>query len=833
MIAITENRLIFICGPRNLVLSDALQRHIYHFSFTQPRILPWAPSTPLTQEIAKIGSGLGVLFLNRGRLHMPLQGCGGRPSPLFSPDNEVTVDPVTGIRSCVVDPMSESPIGFLCEGKIEPKECMKFLLDENGRVITAPPPHSYWDIQNDGHFVVAKYFDQLPLPPISGKCRCIDPETGQVKAKIEIRSKTDYICDITSMIERNTSQPIRGPWCSVVLQPGSTLTIRFPAEDVNTEPSEKDSPPGMPPQKRPKYVFDTGFMPKDLATLRQLASVYGFDIYDQISYHDAISGDALQLDVSQMGRGEVNLSYHADKPMALLHGTNSFYYHWTFISGDKNVAKKIRATINVAFAFTHHYRTIGCDRGTPSVFDPDISQKHCSAKSMGNGIGDVYECKAHIKEGFRQAGIYCRPDEELLPHNCESMGYDLHKNRIISIPGSLRNATTCPSQGFQLFDYFFRDYSPVSYACFCVDQRGYEKSRLIVTSHHHEKFTYMVNREKASYTLIPYVLLPWREVGLSKRQISPKSIMLNNISQESVFLQVGRTLFLTCGIAADGSSNCDCINHCIDEDFPAKWLPSQLEEFYYSVNETSDAIELVKTAYVDTIATTPGGLIFGYHNEENGTQCSTLVIQSTMDAILISKNPIHQQYVPMAFVCGKTPEPSDLSVTTRNVSASNAHPHRLSKVMGLSIGYTWYVVQVNVQTTDPHMQGCGVTYESTDLFKPETPQLYDADGRLQFGCNIDLNAAKETAFYCPAPYVLDPPNCFSQVYVDGEVRNTRDISESLVASRSNHFVILSLDSSLVGPGETLRQTPPLECRCVTTKGVVLSTIQIENYYSKW
>ncbi|GBE62222.1 hypothetical protein, conserved [Babesia ovata] len=114
--------------------------------------------------------------------------------------------------------------------------------------------------------------------------------------------------------------------------------------------------------------------------------------------------------------------------------------------------------------------------------------------------------------------------------------------------------------------------------------------------------------------------------------------------------------------------------------------------------------------------------------------------------------------------------------------------------------YTWHVLNVNVQTTDPYMQGCGVTYASDELFKPETPQIYDANGQPQFGCKIDIQAAKEAAFYCPAPYLLDPPNCFRQVLVDGTVKNTHDLSDSLVASRSNHFVILSFDSSLVGPG---------------------------------
>ncbi|CDR97668.1 hypothetical protein BBBOND_0401600 [Babesia bigemina] len=139
---------------------------------------------------------------------------------------------------------------------------------------------------------------------------------------------------------------------------------------------------------------------------------------------------------------------------------------------------------------------------------------------------------------------------------------------------------------------------------------------------------------------------------------------------------------------------------------------------------------------------------------------------------------------------------------------------------------------VAVVVTDPYLQGCGVTYGSAELFKPETPKLYNAEGQ-EIGCKIDLQAARKAAFYCPVPYLLDPPGCFNQVYVEDEVKSLSDISQSLVASHSNHFVTLKFNSELVGPGETLSQTPPLECRCVTIKGIVLSTLQIENYYYKY
>ncbi|GBE61823.1 hypothetical protein, conserved [Babesia ovata] len=94
LFAMTERRLIFICGPRDLVLSDTLQRHLDSLNgFGQMQALPWTSNIPLAHEMSKIGHGIGIFFLYSGSTHLPLQGCGSRPSPLFHADSEVTVDP--------------------------------------------------------------------------------------------------------------------------------------------------------------------------------------------------------------------------------------------------------------------------------------------------------------------------------------------------------------------------------------------------------------------------------------------------------------------------------------------------------------------------------------------------------------------------------------------------------------------------------------------------------------------------------------------------------------------------------------------------------------------
>ncbi|CDR98018.1 hypothetical protein BBBOND_0405030 [Babesia bigemina] len=829
--AVTDHRLIFVCGPKDLVLSAALQRRLDALDgYAETQKYPWSPATPLTEEIEKMGRtvGLGVLFLYREHLTVLLQGCGSRPSPLFDPDVEVTVDRATGTRSCVANPISRSPIGFLCEGKIEPEDCMRYLLDQNGEVVVAPEPYSYLKFY-DTRWVVARYFNSLALPPFQGECRCIDSETGQVKARIEVRSKTEYICDITGKIFRNRVRPIRGHWCSVVLHPGSTLTIRFPIDSATTisgEDSDEHRQLGPPSQKRAKYLFETGFQPTDLKRMRQLKNHDGFNLYYDVSYRRIIAGDALELDVSKMSQGEVKLIYHMNEPLALRSGPNSFFYHWTLNAVSKYIFDRIRATVKVSFAFTHRYTILGCDREQRRVFNDKISRKYCSTKWMGNGVGNIYECLYQNTPQISIVGIYCSTGEELLPNNCESTAYDLNTNRIMPLPAYVRNMTPYPMQRFQVFDIAFHTTNAFSCACVCVDQRGYERSRLVLQSNDHKHYVYEILRKDAPHPILPYAVLPWREVGLwSDERSLLRSFVLYNVYTTSHILHVGKTLWLDCGVGSETPPHSAPNDVASNGRRAASWLPYYTQHFYYTVNHTASGPEIIRKTYGESIASTGGFRIVD--NDPQIRSYQRMMIQSHMNAVLVSKDPVHKKFVPMTFVCGRNPDPSDLTVVSGDVSAST-----ISHVTASSAQYASYLVQVAVEMTDPYMQGCGVTYLSTELFRPETPKLYDADGELQFGCQIDIETAKEAAFYCPAPYVLDPPNCFDQVYVNGEVKNLTEISKSLIASASSHFVTLLFDSARIGPGETLHQTPPLECRCVTIKGIVLSTIHIENYYSK-
>ncbi|CDR97766.1 hypothetical protein BBBOND_0402540 [Babesia bigemina] len=827
--AITEERLVFICGPRDVVLSDALQGQLARLREIDEREVYLSdPTTSLVDEISKIGKGLGVVFLRRGLNHQLLQGCGSRPSKLFAPDNDVTVDHVTGTRSCVVNPMSTLRTGFVCKGRIEPNDCMKYLLYED-RVVAAPRPYLYRYFNTHKPWVVARYFNDVALPRFNGECRCIDPETGHVKARMEIRWKTEYVCDIASIIARNRFKPIRGPWCSVMLHPGATLTIKLPKQIVKSAAAdsefeedgdiEEDASTAALSQMPSIHEYETEFKPDTSLTLRQLQTIHDIDLYDEILIHEAFTGDVLEVDVSQMERGEVKLKYRMDRPLALRKGYNSFLYHWTFISRNEYVLEKIRAVVNVSFAPSYRYKIVGCDRCRPGMFHSASDFDFLTIKEIGYGVGETSEWVLNVRSGEKQAGIRCGHNEELFPNNCESTLYDLSSNQITPFPTSVRNVTLYPVRGFQVFEMSFQNV-PVSHACSCVDEHGYETSRLILRSNRREEYEYTVSREEANQRLLPYSLLPWSEVAFLYGDRTPmQSITLHNMPQRPIKLHSGTEFIMRCVMdhaLYNGGNNAVG---------PPTWLPHFPIYYHYKVYTTAEGDRLIKKPHDERIAGTRGGfkvILSDYTDEYFDFR-----IKSDSGAILVSTDPDHSEYVPMTFVCGKELSESDFGQINDEEAAAAIPP----PVAPLE-EYTWNVIQIDVEMTDPYMQGCGVTYGSDKLFKPETPKLYDSIGRQRIGCTIYLQAAKEAAFYCPAPYVRDPPGCFDQVYVDAELKNLSDISQSLEVSHTNHFVTLKLNSELVGPYETLRQNPPLECRCVTIKGIVLSTIQIENYYAK-
>ncbi|CDR97347.1 hypothetical protein BBBOND_0312500 [Babesia bigemina] len=816
ILAMTESRFIFICGPKTLVVSDDIEREIYHLSDITDDTHPNS-SRPLHRRVGRNLKDIGVLFLNRGRTSGWFYGCGMLDSPLFPRDNNVSLDLRTDVMSCVVDPMTTRTIGFTCDGIVEPPGCNGLLSWYTEPAI----PRISTDVRV---WMTGRIFNDLALPEYDEMCICKHSDTYEVKSIIHFRSQNVYTCDIAGLLDRHRRRPISGPWCSVVLHPGSTLTIKFPTFIIDKDSETSDLiMMGI-------NSNDLGFGPRDLEILRQLKSIDDFNSYEEVPYNQALAGNALELDVSEVEGGEVKLKYRKGRPLALRNGANRFEFHWTMVNAKHGRIHRTVATVSLALAFTHRYDDLGFDVVKQkdvdlySVFNPEKKKKYTSVRRKGNGIGDVYEYRVPIDVASEPAVIYCKSDR-MLPKNCGYESYDLLNNRVVGMGMGSTRVRESHLPGFRKLHFDSVHQIRVSKACYCVDQRGYEKYRIAFESHYPRDFVFEIFSQGVPKSRIPYVLLPWKDAEASSDGVTLSEwLRVNDVVEASVTMQVGDTVSLDCRKRQSSPLQCSPPPSEAHSDSTATWMPRQPEQFHYLVSQTGRAFDVLKRKREDSLVITPGGLKIGLEHDPTISPCRKLILQADASAIVISKDPLNYETYPMAFFCGIAPEGSELSVNSDTPSLPNM------KVVGPANLEMWHMVRVNFETTDPYMQGCGVTYESTELFKPETPTLYDDNGQ-EIGCRIDINAAEEAAFYCPPPYSLYPPGCFFEVDMDGEVEEVDSISDYFTATTSNHFVILKFRSGFVRPGETMLQTPPLECRCITNKGVILSTIQIVNYHT--
>ncbi|GIX65265.1 uncharacterized protein BcabD6B2_47000 [Babesia caballi] len=350
-LVMTEERLLFICGPSDMELSERLLSYLTTHAFQQhDETIPWTADSPIVNELKQDKKGLGLLYITRGMMRFPLRGCGTRPSHFFANRNDVSIDANTGTRSCTVDSMSTYPICFLCEGRLEPPDCMTSVLNERDKVVHVPSPRNC-QTSIVGNSTIAISFSKTSFTPLSGYCRCVDPATGAVKAKIEFRSQREYVCDITSKLFRHRIHRIRGNWCSVVLYPGSSLTIKFPVDQSNFG-VPADGSEGAGTKDEGPYPFSIDFSPTDLSFMKVGQWSTGIDSIEDVEYHKVLAGDALELDVSQISKGEVKLIYNSGRPLSLIGNINSFFFIWNFVPSPMLNLAAIHALVNVVFVMT-------------------------------------------------------------------------------------------------------------------------------------------------------------------------------------------------------------------------------------------------------------------------------------------------------------------------------------------------------------------------------------------------------------------------------------------------------------------------------------------------
>nr|ALR73004.1 hypothetical protein [Babesia bovis] len=816
-----DNRLLFICAPSTFKLTSSLNYHLTRkIDITKSIRIPWRDGSGLTEALKPFGKGIGMLYLRRSNFQQPLQGCGSRSSSLFLDKQLVDVDADTGVRSCEVDPMSSTPIGFLCEGRMEPPECMKYLIDTNGKI--RPNRTERWTLMNRSTLVVAQPLTYLATSLFEGHCLCIDPLTDRVLAKIVVKPRYEYVCDINNMLMKNRVQPIHSFWCSVTLHPGSTLTIRFPP-DPNIILSDTTNTSTL----QAVYPYETQFKPSTLEHVSFLTGRKWFNSLRMVDYNTKLSGDALSMDTSSAHKGVIKIKYHRDKPLAMIGEYEPLCFYWQLLPHRNNVFGKIITPIKVALAVTHPYDIKGCDSHQTPIFDPSLVAKDCVWKKYEYINGFLHKCVLENAYGAIKAGIFCKDGESLMPNNCLENLYDYSLGKTTRLPQSVKSLTYAKVSGMRILQLSYNNTRPLSVGCSCVDSQGYDRSQLILQSNVQHMLVLPIIPIPELNGDMTMKLYNLGKLTISDARSPGGSHNIDIIGQyEKIVVARGTSYSLECRYSYQNSSHLQQIidSEEIPDELKTSWIPKKSESTYLYKYITTSADRLIKRNYKDVI--TGSSKVISVTHKQSNDSPALLTFSYRSSGILISKDPNNANSLSFHYLCGLRPDVG-YGLVDR---ISEVDRERLNITDLRYPSGTYKLLEMVVVTTDPYVHGCGVTFTGEEIFKPDTVHITDANDGSS-GCQVDLSEHRECGFYCPPPYVIDPPLCFQEVLVDGVVTQLSDISDSMVYHKSTHFSLLSLHHSHKQSNQEPKMSPPLQCRCLSITGEVISTINIVNYYS--
>ncbi|UKJ89008.2 hypothetical protein MACJ_002254 [Theileria orientalis] len=179
---------------------------------------------------------VGVALIMLDEMQKVEYGCGNVETKFFK--NSQNHELNSGLKYCKMDVMEKPNLGFYCEGRMVPYDCMASL-NSMGTFGTHLMEHYTFPVFNQRAYIVQiqrkmfsyiRYDRSLMESEFQGYCGCVD-ESNRLKAVMMLERKKDHVCDIVSMLMKNKIQPIKGDWCNVTLHPGDTLKIIIPPNE--------------------------------------------------------------------------------------------------------------------------------------------------------------------------------------------------------------------------------------------------------------------------------------------------------------------------------------------------------------------------------------------------------------------------------------------------------------------------------------------------------------------------------------------------------------------------------------------------------------------------
>ncbi|KAK1442696.1 hypothetical protein BgAZ_302140 [Babesia gibsoni] len=825
---------------------------------------------------------MGMVSIDISSIKNVTHGCGSMDTPQFM--NEAHVDKYTNVRSCTVDIMKAPAVGFYCEGKVEPKRCFTTLIDSGTEEEINLLGHLIAKQSSDRKWYFAKYDRKSIRESFHGYCKCVDPYTGETKAKITVMTGMSHECDISALMFKHLTKPIIGNWCDVGLLPGSTLTIKVPiniydetdpeigyGKLIHSEPVMMNS--YIYPQDMNEYFLN----PKEI-----IDKLYPPNKYELKSYR---VNAALEIDQSkQNDKGIITIRQLVGMPMSYPASLEGFAYTWNLNTNKDSLAiKDIVAVINITPVPTHEYSMIGCEPPILSVF------------RTGDGYTnykddiEIYKHKIRVCQTVprfgQEYGLYCPPGHTMRPRNCGRQGYDASLKFIEAWP-EFRTSSKNPMVPNMLLmrSTFIRSSTSYSRSCSCVDGDGIEVSRVVIQSYWHQWLSHTQIGPLRNMTLI----LP--TVNTIDSLIEGRNIPeIQEISyshfpkQNPKILFPGTTSRIECApslytrdanvVNLEGKSkpflvpsNNTLREESIDTNIHNRWdctgtyrrraclLPLNMDEYVYQEVSTHGEKKLVPVKYSKVLGTNTAGFrTITNTRADNVHDCGFLMLFNPVSSIIVSK--VNENHVYLKYACGRVTKPRkrhDSDLKTDTYDGSKYLEKEMISMENQSQGMPPYDPSYSGDATPMTPCDTKATYSETketrslsvwgviDIAIPVTdPYLRGCgmtdpseelfredtvpihnDAGDRVGCEVDI-AEGDASFYCPLPYFTEPTNCIPTTPT-GSIR-VKQPGES----GNEHFYVFSKTTAGEAQ-EDLQRTKreSFQCHCITDTGRKMMTIRI-------
>lgn len=876
--------LFFLCSlPSDYVYRDMGKKLIY-LNVDRDSDFTKSMKKAISRYLKEKKTAVGVISLDIRKIRRITHGCGSIPTPFFA--NETQYEEQSGVRSCNIDIMKHPDVGFYCDGTVQPSNCFNRLLDGDTGEETYPRTHINKAMSYEYEWHFASYDRKRLTKKFTGYCQCIDKVTGDIKAKITIMTDMSPVCDIKEMLVTNMSQPITGKWCDVGMIPGSTLTIRLPANiygEASLILNEGEHIASLP-VKMNSFMYPSDMSNQFLNHSDVMGGIHSQNLYSSAEY---VLGDALQIDQSkQEDEGIITVRYREGMTLSYPLSLPGFSYTWKLLTNPLIYAiKGVIASITIIPVTTHDYNMHGCEPPTASVFSKVTDENSTKQDFI------IYGHKMRICETnaryTQEYGLYCLQGHTMLPSDCGKYVYDSSLQRIeesSDYEGSFLN--TYVSSMLVLRNLNYKPQVAFSKSCSCVDESGVENAKVVIHNYtDHLLYPTKLGPKLDMTMIVPSVnivngnvdgkVLPEVQeiqfpnytpqnfismtpgmsltVVCSAPMFTP-SFKTVNLADETEPYLVPSNVYVNTGPFYRGNTHNQWDRSELDKDY-ANVLPLNMKKYFYQHIFSDNRYKMVPVEYSRVLGTNSAGFRVETTAYSNGESRTAFDIKYPASSIVVSK--FSQEYIDLKYLCAKftrvhkrnkdgsrsdydvkryyhgeangsrrEEEPQfllfdydyyavDATHNTLNSASKVYADYRETRTLNV-----WGTLDVVVPTTDPYLRGCGIADKSEELFREDTiPILNDVGNRI--GCEVDISKG-DASFYCPLPYVTEPPNCIPTS--SGGAFTVKQPG----GDKNKHFYIFTkdgMDNSAVSHLQGAVRGV-FECHCVTNKGLRMTTIRV-------